>query len=253
MIQLSYNKRVSDFIDSADVGGNIKNHPIELQYLKSIDNSISKAGINTGTVYPFAGNGGDMEESFRFNLLDPSQIKLDWLGTPSGWNFNKEGVKPNGVDNYCKLIIPVDSTADDLILMSYTNERVSRDEVDMGSQDLQSYIMTNGFGTFSGLFTNNYILKQKRYNSNLVFKNGGNISFIGDTELTTESKSFANLLTTNFYLFTYTDANPLILGLDRPSSKRVQFIIISKNSITEQKGEILSHEITVAQRGKGRI
>lgn len=102
MILLSYSNRVSDFIDAADVSGNIKNVSANLQYLNQIDNACSKAGITTGAVYPFIGGHAD---SHKFNFLDPRDLdaafRLTYTGTVT---HNNLGIKTAGIiGNYIDL------------------------------------------------------------------------------------------------------------------------------------------------------
>jgi hypothetical protein len=94
MIQLSYSKRVSDFVDAADVSGNIKNNPLNLQYLMKIDVACLKAGITIGAVYPIIWNNAD---SHSFNFLNPAQYQVNWFGVVT---HSSNGVQSDGTTGY---------------------------------------------------------------------------------------------------------------------------------------------------------
>lgn len=87
---ISLSERVSDFVDAADVGGNLKNNSIILQYLNIIDNACIKAGVSMGAVYPFVGNNSI---SHSFNFLNPSQHQITWNG---GITHSVNGIKGDG-------------------------------------------------------------------------------------------------------------------------------------------------------------
>ena len=82
MYIITFSKRLSDFVDAADVNGNIRNSRLNLQYLAQIDNACVKAGITTGAVYPMAGGVAD---SHKFNFLDPRNLdaafRLQFFGS----------------------------------------------------------------------------------------------------------------------------------------------------------------------------
>ncbi|MCJ0742822.1 hypothetical protein [Pedobacter montanisoli] len=51
MYLIDFSSRVSNFVDAADVNGNIKHNSLSLQYLNQIDNACRKAEINKRYFY----------------------------------------------------------------------------------------------------------------------------------------------------------------------------------------------------------
>lgn len=74
-LKVNLSKRSKDFIDAADIDGNIRNNQLYLICINKIDEALKKSGITEGASYIWIGNN---IESYRVNFIDPSQFILDY-------------------------------------------------------------------------------------------------------------------------------------------------------------------------------
>ena len=260
MYLLDFSKRVSDFIDVADDNGNIRNSKLELQYLNQIDNACKKAEITVGAVYPIAGNGNNMEESFSYNFLKPSEFKIDWVGS---WIFNEFGAQPENINgNYANThlipsqVLNLNSTH----VSYYANAGSIGEMVEIGITDDGGRRITLGVN-FSGLaisqhyfygggsgsinYPNNtinghYIGVRDRINNIFLIKNSETLI------KSSEVSSIQNLPEVPIYLNAIElSGNPYF------SDRRCAFASIGYG-LPESKAKSFSHDIFIAQRVKGR-
>lgn len=264
MLLLNFSKRASDFIDAADVGGNIRNSYVNLNYINVIDLSCTKAGITTGAVYPVIGG---IEESMRFNFLNPSQYKLDFLG--GGWIFSDAGANPNGTTSYADThILPqTDLNGADchLSFFSNTESTQTNNPVEIGTSyvngetNLWQYALCVGQGspnrtmlatinsnsfpsmpisTSKGMLLSSRIVNAQR----LIYQQNG-IDF--NNNIGTSS------IPVNMYSLKLSCTHLSAGQTTRHSDRGIGFASIG-NSMTTEKGRIFSHDITYAQRSIGR-
>lgn len=250
---LRISKRTRDFIDAADVSGNIRNNKAIVAYLNLIDEALIKAGITTGAVYPFVGGNAT---SHSFNFLNPSQHQIIWSGTLI---HNQNGVKGDGSTGAGDVpTLLMNSLTSNNTSISYYNNFASTEALN-GVVGFETAVVVGvQVQFFIGSFNN--IMISRQYNisnqvsvSNIPTQIG---HFMGNREsninhslvrngntIGTNNLSNTSLVngTTAFRILK--DANAVF------SNKRLSFAHVG-NSTTIPTA--FSHDIYVAQRSLGR-
>lgn len=256
MIQLNFSPRVSNFIDVADVSGNIKNNSLNLQYLNQIDNACIKAGITSGAVYPFIGGVAD---SHKFNFLDPRDLdiayRILWIGTLT---HTSNGVLSDGTTGRGDIFMtPNDFTiSTGVFIGGYINSiGSSRQKSLLGAYDnagnfnslqyrptynnnANQFISFGNYGmSVSSISTKGMYIANKVPNTNIkvLQKNGSDLSRFTGSNSNVSNTVPINILCTNLHL-----PNP-------PSfftNDRISFININ-NGVSEIASKIFSHDIYI--------
>lgn len=257
---LTFSPRVKNFVDAADVGGNIKNNPQILQYLNQIDNACVKAGITSGAVYPMVGANAT---SHKYNFLDPRDLdeafRLTFEG--SGWLHSSTGAKPNGTTSYARtyLIPTTHLLLNSTHISFYTDESISSQGVNIGARNsntqtfsltassnntamtLDMYNITEGQGRIGSLRgTSKGFIMANRTASNIY-------QAVFDSKITRVTTSGGSLPNQEVYIA----ALNLMGTINLPSPHRICFASIGLG-VNEFKAAAFGHDIYVAQRSIGR-
>ena len=266
MIGLTFSKRVSDFVDAADVGGNIKNSKANLNYLRLIDIACVKSGITIGAVYPFIGGTAF---SHQFNLLDPrdldSAFRLAFFG---GLTHSALGVKPNGTTGYAETYI----SSSNLILNNthlsyYSNENITGGTRILLGLGTQPYVAGTTFLLLRTNFNNNFNSIIGTENANAAFSSStytrqgmflGNRNAINSNKLYHNANIIAQSNSNNTYSYPVSNTIYLFAGGNTANKtagsfeiNRCAFASVG-NGMSDYNAKIFSHDIFIAQRSIGR-
>lgn len=257
MYLIDFSSRVSNFIDAADVNGNIKHNSLSLQYLSQIDNACKKAGINTGAVYPIIGSHAD---SHKFNFLNPRDTDDAFRLIYNNVNHSINGIKSNNTDGFCNTFfnpnIQLSPTNKSLFFYrSFVNEGglynvalgVSlgntlnfRITPRINDSDGRSYYECGSGVVFS------YSFNAKGFYMGI--SNGVSQSYLVNNTLQKQSLTENNLPDDYIYLLRENRINQTSA---LSSSSTYSFFGIS-DGISDLQAKVFSHDITVAQRSIGR-
>jgi hypothetical protein len=245
MVVLDFSNRVSNFIDAADVSGNIKNSPDNLLYLNHIDSACKEAGMTTGAVYPFIGGNAT---SHSFNFLNPAQFRIDWLGEVT---HNNLGVQGDGSTGYGDTNLKPNAIGNNVFLGTYINTNNASASWDIG---------TLGFGLVTRWSDNSIIVNNSNIGNTVISSTLNNIGFTAfnannsvidlyksTTLIATLNRTFTNQSSLNIALLGLNDG-----GLINRWSNNRQSLTLMVNSINKDRIATFSHNIYTAQRILGR-
>lgn len=265
MIQLSYSPRVSNFVDAADVSGNIKNNPLYLQYLHQIDVACIKAGITTGAVYPIIGGNAT---SHSFNFLNPAQFQITWYGTIT---HTISGVKGDGTTGYGDTGMPANmfTITSGVSAGIYVNDQTTlRMSAELGSSgaganpDFNSLQLRVGFntgavqfisfGNYNGVTpTTNVVPPIGYYMGNKIPSvNNKSVYSYNRTILTSTSSADTNISDNQTLLVLARKTDTGVASLF--SNKGISFVNINNGILTDLQAKVFSNDIYVANRSIGR-
>lgn len=258
---ITFSKRLSNFVDAADVNGNIKNSRLNLQYLSQIDNTCIKAGITTGVVYPIVGG---IFDSHKYNFLNPSQNIISEDNVSNGDRFihSSDGI-------FCKYVAGQNTA-------SHWNPSLTGSYFDGDLKKVKSlFYKTSSGNCYSGILTVGSLLNS---GTKLYYGRGcgaaisittpsgtstvnsiepsGAVYFGADsTNDISFYKNGTKILGSNY-------ANTLLTGSDKifllnavsnqALDDTYKFIIVTKDNISDVGIKVFSHDIFVAQRSIGR-
>ncbi|WP_199121592.1 hypothetical protein [Pedobacter sp. ASV28] len=264
MIQLSYSPRVSNFVDAADVSGNIRNVPLYLQYLHQIDVACKKADITTGAVYPIVGGTAT---SHSFNFLNPAQYQVNWFGVVT---HSSNGMQSDGTTGYGNTGIKTTqfNLSSGLMMGIYayntgtSGQRASIGAYSSSGGDTNSFQLrpfynftssqTFSFGQFITLVTSP--IKGSQIANKIPNVNIRSLARNG-IELISDNTSLSNIsINADIYILCYNNNNPS-LGTNTPSffSNNTHGLFAITNGISSVLNtKIFSHDIYTANRSIGR-
>ncbi|WP_410219695.1 hypothetical protein [Pedobacter sp.] len=259
MYLIGFSSRVSNFIDAADVNGNIKHNSLSLQYLNQIDNACRKAGITTGAVYPVIGGNAD---SHSFNFLNPQNTNsANRLVYSSGIiNHTINGIEwVRNVSNpaYANTFFKSTQFAitGKATMIYYSNTQSNIQSVEMGWYDGGSTAINMLTpGNVARVLFGQSTVDVQYPNTNtkgcvLGTFDSGLSSFYLRGELVGSSNGRILNITNNldFWIGARNGDSQVY-----PSDKTCSFAAILQQSLTISQAKVFSHDITVAQRSIGR-
>ncbi|WP_199121594.1 hypothetical protein [Pedobacter sp. ASV28] len=247
MIQLSYSPRVSNFVDAADVSGNIRNVPLYLQYLHQIDVACKKADITTGAVYPIVGGNAT---SHSFNFLDPRDLdaafRLTFKGT---WTHDNQGafsINTAYANTFITPFVDLSPTDCHISLMGSINNRNSMGATTTVTNRISLQIAGNLNNFYIGAFGPE--IRAITASNLCIGSQLGSTAYISINRMISSTANVTTILP-NFPIYIGAINNGNTPGT--PSSQNHQFCSVGKN-IDMIKSKAFSHGIYTAQRSIGR-
>lgn len=234
---MTANSLYSNFIDFADINGNLKNNRDNLDYISALAGGIIKNDIYTqasiGSIYPIIGNHVD---THKVNFINPGVYTLTYEGTP-GLAHSELGIKASTSNKYMNTHLSPSVFSEGLNLSFYSNEnqQSSTNDCDIGVDGVYfnaynaSNIMKTGFIGFGATNTTKQYTTTKNlglgfFSANFIDSNNHNayIQDIVAPNLTNIGSVTSTKPTNSFYISGLNNGGTFTSG----ACKRYAFVSI---------------------------
>lgn len=251
------NTLYSNFVDAADVAGNIKNDKAILLAASTLANTIVRIGDSKfKAVYPFLGG---IEFSHKFNFMNPEDSDSAFrLTFPNGMTHSANGIQGNGAGQYAETFLnPATSlvlNSTHLSIYSRTNNAGS-EIVDMGASGNQA-TYTNALALYAAYTSLTIFDSPNRITATNTDSRG---FYLGSRVSSSSGKIFknGNLMATStsnsgsLPSFTIQICRNHYEALPYHSNRNYAFASIG-DGLTDKEAQYFSHQIKFIQGILGR-